>query len=52
MNIFEHYGAMMLLQHEGSRQFASALAGSVRALLRRLPKLLAGHHSAPAAPSS
>ncbi len=52
MNIFEHYGAIMLLQHEGNQQFASALAGSVRALLRRLPKLLAGHHRAPTASSS
>ena len=53
MNIFEHYGTTMLLRHEGNQQFASALAGSVRALLRRLPKLLAGsHHHAPTASSS
>ena len=42
MNIFEHYGTAMLQQHEGNQQLASALAGSVRAWFRRLPKLLAG----------
>ena len=53
MNIFEHYGTAVLQQHEGNQQLASALAASVRALLRRLPKLLAGpHHRTPTASSS
>ena len=53
MNIFEHYGAAVLLQHEGGQQLASALAGNVQALLRRLPKLLAGTlHRTPTASSS
>ena len=52
MNIFENYGATMLLQHEGNQRLASALAGGLQALLRRLPKLLAGHHRAPTASSS
>ena len=42
MNIFEHYGTAMLQQHEGSRQLATALAGSVRVWFQRLPKVLAG----------
>lgn len=53
MNIFEHHGTVVLQQHEGNRLLASALAGSVRAWIRRLPKLLAGpRHRAPTAPSS
>ena len=53
MNIFEHYGTTMLLQHEGNQQLASALIGNVKALLRRLPKLLAGTlHRTPTASSS
>ena len=41
MNIFDNYGEILLRQHEGSRQIASALAGSAQALGRRLAKLLA-----------
>lgn len=53
MNIFEHYGTVMLQQHEGNQQLASALARSVRVLLRRAAKLLAGTlRRVPAAPSS
>lgn len=53
MNIFEHYGTTMLLQHEGNRQLASAFIGNVQVWLRRLPKLLAGtFHRTPTAPSS
>ena len=53
MNIFEHYGAAVLLQHQGSQQIASAVIGSVRVWLRRLPKLLAGSsHRTPTASSS
>ena len=53
MSIFEHYGTIMLLRHEGNQQFASALAGGVQTLLRRLPRLLSGpHHRTPTASSS
>lgn len=40
MNIFENYGEILLQQHDGNRQLASALAGSVQALVRRLANLL------------
>ena len=53
MDILEHYGTAVLQQHEGSRQLASALAGNVRALARRLTRLLAGpDHRTPTASSS
>jgi hypothetical protein len=41
MNIIEHNDKILLQQHEGNRQFASALADSAQMLLRRLTKLLA-----------
>ena len=48
MNILDNYGEVLLQQHEGSRQLASALAKSARASLRRLVKLLiAVHRHAP-----
>jgi len=41
MNFIEHNGKVLLQQHEGNRQLASALAGNVHALLRHLTTLLA-----------
>lgn len=41
MNIIEHSGEVMLQQHEGNRQIASALAHSAHVLLGRLTTLLA-----------
>ncbi len=35
MNWVETYGQIVLQRHEGSRQFASALLGSVRMLVQR-----------------
>lgn len=40
MNSFSNYGEILLQQHEGRRQIASALASSVRVLVRRVAKLL------------
>lgn len=40
MNTFTNYGEILLQQHEGKRQIASALAGNMRVLVRRLGKLL------------
>ncbi len=41
MNIIKHNGELLLLQHEGNRQLASALADGAHILLQRLTKLLA-----------
>lgn len=40
MNIFEQHGEVMLQQHEGNRQLASALADGTRLLLQRFTKFL------------
>lgn len=40
MNILDRYGEVLLQQHEGNRQVASALAQSARGLVRRVAKLL------------
>ena len=40
MNILDNYGEVLLQQHEGSRQIASALAKSARSSVLRLAKLL------------
>ena len=41
MNIIEQNCKVLLQQHEGNRQFASALADGAYVLLRRLTTLLA-----------
>ncbi len=41
MNFIKHNGKVLLQQHEGNRQLASALVDSAHVLLRRLTKLLA-----------
>ena len=41
MNFIENYGKVLLQQHEGNRQLASALAGNAQSLLRRATMLLA-----------
>jgi hypothetical protein len=41
MNFIEQHGKVLLQQHEGNRQLASALADSTQLLFRRLTKLLA-----------
>lgn len=41
MNFIEDHGRVLLQQHEGSRQIASALADNVHVLFRRLMVLLA-----------
>jgi hypothetical protein len=41
MRIIEQNGKVLLQQHEGNRQLASALADSAPVLLRRLTKSLA-----------
>ncbi len=40
MNFIEQHGEMLLQQHEGNRQLASALADNAQLLFRRLTKLL------------
>ena len=40
MNILDNYGEMLLQQHKGNQQIASALAARARVLVRRLAKLL------------
>ena len=41
MNFIEQHGKVLLQQHEGNRQLASALADSAHVLLGRLTTLLA-----------
>ena len=40
MNALDNYGAILLQQHEGNRQIASALARSAHVSVQRLAKLL------------
>ena len=40
MNTLDHYGEVLLQQHEGNRQIASALAKGARVSVRRLARLL------------
>ncbi len=47
MNTFDNYGEMLLQQHEGNRQIASALAKYARVLVRRFAKLLAMRRHVP-----
>ena len=44
MNTLDNYGEILLQQHEGNCQIASALAKSARASVRRLAKLLIAMH--------
>ena len=44
MNIVDNYGQVMLQQHEGNRQIASALAKSAQVSVRRLARLLLAVH--------
>lgn len=46
MKILETYGEILLQQHEGNRQIASALAEGARMSVRRLAKLLAAPYAA------
>lgn len=41
MNIIEQNGKLLLQQHEGNRQLASALADGAHILLQHLTRLLA-----------
>lgn len=40
MNTFNNYGEILLQQHEGKRQIASALARNIQVLVLRFAKLL------------
>ena len=40
MNNLDQYGEILLQQHEGGRQIATALANGARVSVRRLAKLL------------